>query len=232
MARQERVPRGVDRRTEIIESAASLFARAGVGSTSLADIAEAVGIKKGSLYYFFESKEDLVREVLLPVVEQPYRRLKEIVDGPGDPIQKITEGMAALGRAFGEHPERMQILVRERLKRQLSTETYEEIRSWKAAYTELWEQVLKEATDAGLFGELDEKIAAFGLIGSMNWMYAWFDPSGERSGEDVGRLLATHFLTGFLADRATTARRAVRQQQAALGAATRAPSRRPAREAK
>jgi len=225
----ETARRGTDRRTDIIECAAALFARQGVSNASLADIAAAVGIKKGSLYYFFESKEALLREVLLPVVEQPYRRLKEIVDGAGDPIEKITEGMVALGRAFGEHPERMQILVRERLGHQLSPEVYEEIRSWKAAYTELWERLLHEAVESGLFGELDEKIAAFGLIGAMNWMYAWFDPAGDLPGEEIGRLLAMHFLTGFLADGATTARRRVRRQQAAPRS-TSARTSRPARE--
>jgi len=228
---QEPARRGTDRRTEIIDCSATLFARHGVSNASLADIAAVVGIKKGSLYYFFESKEALLHDVLLPVVEEPYRRLKEIVDGPGDPIEKITEGMASLGRAFGEHPERMQILVRERLHQQLSAEAYEEIRSWKAAYTQLWEQLIRDAVDSGLFAELDEKIAAFGLIGAMNWMYAWFDPAGDLSGEEVGRRLAMHFLAGYLADSATTARRRVRRQQAALRAAAAARPKRSARGA-
>lgn len=195
------LPAGGDRRTEILERSAVLFAREGAANTPLSEIASAVGIKKGSLYYFFESKEALLLEVVRPVLEGPARELQSIVQGPGDVVFRLTEAMAALGRFFDTHPERMEILIRERLDRHLSSEANEEVRRWKAAYTDLWRRLLREGVEAGVFVACDDKITAFGQIGALNWMYAWFDPRGELSGEDIGRILAQQFLTGLLAER-------------------------------
>lgn len=196
------LPAGGDRRADILERAAVLFAREGVANTPLSEIANAVGIKKGSLYYFFEAKESLVFEVVRPVVEGPARELQAIVEGPGDVAFRLTEAMAALGRFFQAHPERMEILVRERLDRHLSPEANEEVRRWKAAYTDLWRRLLREGVQKGVFAaDLDDKITAFGQIGALNWMFAWFDPQGDLSGEEVGRILARQFLAGLLTER-------------------------------
>jgi AcrR family transcriptional regulator len=197
------LPAGADRKAEILERAAVLFARDGVASTPLSEIASAVGIKKGSLYYFFESKEALLLEVIRPVVEGPARELEAIVDGPGHAVFRLTEAMAALGRQFDIHPGRMEILIRERLDRHLSSEASEEVRRWKAAYTDFWRRLLRGGAAEGVFGPLDDKLTAFAHIGALNWMYAWFDPRGDLSGEEIGRRSARQFLTGLLADPAT-----------------------------
>ena len=191
---------GLSRRTEIMDRAAALFAEQGVAVTSMADIAAAVGIRKASLYHFYPSKGELLMEVLRPVVQQPYVELNAIVDGPGTVRDRFIEGMAALGRAFEQQGQRMQVLVRERLERHLSPAGFEEIRGWKWAYTELWHALVREGVETGVFRPTPDTITVFGLLGSLNWMYAWFDPEGQLRGEEVGRELAALFLTGLLAD--------------------------------
>lgn len=189
---------GETRRRYILERGAELFARVGVANAPLSAIAEASGIKKGSLYYFFESKEELLLDVLRPVVEEPTRELRAIVEGPGDVSYRLTEAMAALGRAFGQHPDRMQILVRERLQHHLAPASYEVVRQWKTAYTDLWRQLLREGVSSGVFPPLDDKIVVFGQLGALNWMFAWFDPAGNLTGEEIGRVLAHYALHGLL----------------------------------
>jgi AcrR family transcriptional regulator len=192
---------GRDRRSKIVGRATALFAEAGVANVSMADIAEAVGIQKPSLYHFFPSKEELLREVLLPVVDEPYAELRAIAESEADPAAKLIDGMVALGRAFGRYRSGMEILVREKLQRHLSARSYGEIMREKAAYTELWRQILREGVASGRFAPLDDKISAFAIIGSLNWMYAWFDPRGELSGEEVARRMAGGVLAGLLAGR-------------------------------
>lgn len=200
----------LSRRAAIIETAAALFARDGLGKASLGDIAKLVGIKKPSLYYFFDSREALLLEVLEPVVEQPYRELRRIVDSDADVPDKIIRAMASLGRVYSESPERMQILTRERLERHLSPDAFDTIQQAKIAYTRAWQELLREGIRTGIFDRLDVKVTSFGLIGTMNWMYAWFDPDGELSGEEVGEILARQWLGGLLSSRHTTVRRKVR----------------------
>lgn len=188
-----------DRRSEIVLRATALFADAGVANVSMNDIAEAVGIQKPSLYYFFPSKEELLRTVLLSVVDEPYEDLRRITESSFDPAQKVVDAMVALGRTFGRHRSGMEILVREKLERHLSPPAFREIMRKKAAYTELWRRILREGVASGRFAPLDDKIVAFAIIGSLDWMYAWFDPQGELSGGEIARRIASAFLLGLLA---------------------------------
>jgi AcrR family transcriptional regulator len=189
----------VDRRAAIRDKAATLFASQGIGDASMSDLAEAVGIRKASLYYFIPSKQDLLMEVLRPVVEEPYRDLRSIVESGAELSQRFREGAAALGDLFERQPERMEILVRGRLERHLSEEHMDEIRRWKAAYTDLWRALIAEGVRGGVFRPCDDKIASFAVIGALNWMYAWFSPSSPQTGADVARQIGDHFLRGLLA---------------------------------
>ena len=190
----------VDRRAEIRNKAAALFAAHGVADASMSELGSAVGIRKSSLYYFFPSKQDLVIEVLRPVLELPCRELSEIVASAGSVVERFIAGMAALGQAFEREPQRMEILVRGRLGRHLSDHQMEEIHAWKAEYTDLWRGLIREGVEDGLFRPCDDKIAAFALIGAMNWMYAWFTPSNPLTGAEIGHQVADHFLHGLLAN--------------------------------
>ncbi|QLL06729.1 TetR/AcrR family transcriptional regulator [Mycobacterium vicinigordonae] len=59
-----------DTRQRIQDAARSLFARQGVQRTSLQDIADELGITKPALYYHFESREDLIRSIVVPLIEE------------------------------------------------------------------------------------------------------------------------------------------------------------------
>jgi AcrR family transcriptional regulator len=205
-SRQNRTPRR-DRPGEILARATALFADAGVANVSMNDIADAVGIQKPSLYYFFPSKQELLRALLRPLVDEPYRELRAIAEGSGDAEQKVVEAMVALGRTFDRHRNGMEIVVREKLERHLSAAAFREVMRSKAAYTALWRGILREGVRSGRFAPLDDKIVAFAIIGSLDWMYAWFDPAGDLSGEQVARRIAATFLDGILTGRREASRR-------------------------
>jgi hypothetical protein len=83
----------------------------------------------------------------------------------------------------------------------------------KAAYTALWRGMLREGVRSGCFAPLDDKIVAFAIIGALDWMYAWFDPAGELSGEEVARRIAKTFLDGILVGRRKASRRKTRKRK-------------------
>lgn len=188
----------LDRRAEIRDRAAALFAARGFGDASMAELADAVGIRKSSLYHFFPSKQALLMEVLRPVLEVPCQELREVVASEGSVPERFRAGATALGGTFERQPERMDILVRGRLERHLAVEQMEEIRAWKAEYTDLWRSLIKEGVHAEVFRPCDDKIAAFALIGALDWMYAWFQPSRPFTGAEVGAQIADYFLHGLL----------------------------------
>src|SRR5215217_3230815 len=86
-SRRSRAPRR--RQNEILEAAAQVFHEKGYESTSIQDIADAVGILKGSLYYYITSKEDLLYEILQDVHQAGIKNLELIDAVDGTALEKI-----------------------------------------------------------------------------------------------------------------------------------------------
>lgn len=95
--------RGRERRQQILDESARLFAERGYHPTAVADIVESLGVGKGVFYWYFESKEDLFLEILASS-SQDLRRLQQaaIGDEP-DPLRRIELGIRASLRWFREH---------------------------------------------------------------------------------------------------------------------------------
>jgi len=68
-----------NRRTEILDAARKCFARHGFAKTTMEDIAQAVGMKAGSLYHYYNSKESIFRDVITHEADQMLLRLQQIV---------------------------------------------------------------------------------------------------------------------------------------------------------
>src|SRR3954471_18714428 len=90
--RRSRAPRR--RQQEILEAAARVFHEKGYESTSIQDIADAVGILKGSLYYYIDSKEDLLYEILEGIHAEALESVRKAT-AEGDPLQRIRAFVAA-----------------------------------------------------------------------------------------------------------------------------------------
>lgn len=173
-----------DRREHIIQVSMQLFCDNGIATTSMAEIAAAVGIKKASLYYFCANKEELVYEAVAPAVRLPYERLRKIVAADQSPPDKLVAAARSLGECFDRYPQSMACLVRERLERHITPTAYEEVMRYKRRYTNLWKRIIAEGMSSAHFRDADQKTVVFALLGSLNWMYAWHDPKGPLSAAD------------------------------------------------
>lgn len=80
-----------DTKQNILKAASQLFAETGFTATSMDDIAQAVGIKKATLYHHFESKEQLLKEILGSVSRRLTSQLQAVADSQGDTSQKLRQ---------------------------------------------------------------------------------------------------------------------------------------------
>ena len=101
--RHKLTQRGKERRLQLMDHAASLFAERGYHPTSVADIVESLSVGKGVFYWYFSSKEELFGEILREA-QQELRRCQEqaIADEP-DPLGRIELGIRASMRWLGDH---------------------------------------------------------------------------------------------------------------------------------
>ncbi|HPB46531.1 MAG: TetR/AcrR family transcriptional regulator [Microthrixaceae bacterium] len=96
-------PRGSQRRSQLIEFATRKFASDGYHPTSVADIVDGIGVGKGVFYWYFESKEMLLEQILRDAQRGLRQRQREAASAAPDPIEKLEFGIRAAVRWTAEH---------------------------------------------------------------------------------------------------------------------------------
>ena len=184
MPRSVRAPRVDNRLPLVLDAAARLFREKGYAATSMRDIASAVDMLPGSLYYHFASKEEL----LVAVYAEGVRRISETVaramDGERDPWTRLENGCVAHLEALLQASDYAQVVVRVRPS------------DAPAAARELvrlrngYEAIFRGMIDAlPLARGTDRRALRLMLIGALNWSQTWY-----RRGKDTPQRIAREFV--------------------------------------
>ncbi|MBO0700805.1 MAG: TetR/AcrR family transcriptional regulator [Zavarzinella sp.] len=137
----------IRRRAAILEAAIRVFARRGYRDTNLQDVADALGVAKGTLYLYYRGKEEL----FLAAVDRGMVRLRDHVrsaysDVP-DPLDRLEVAVRAYLEFFRDHPDLAELLIQERAEfRDRKTPTYHEHRRTNEA---AWQDVYRRLISAG-----------------------------------------------------------------------------------
>ncbi len=175
------------RRREVTREAAKLFAQKGYHGTSIGDIAEALGVQKGSLYSHIASKEDLLYETMREGAEAFHAALDAIPeDTPA--VDKIRLALRGHLRVVAEQLDVATVFVQE--WRYLEGERREEIVAERRRYEERIRDLFREGRELSeLRADLDETAAALLLLSAANWAYTWLQ-RGRDTDEIADRFFA------------------------------------------
>jgi AcrR family transcriptional regulator len=175
------------RREELTRTAARLFAERGFHGTSMGDLAQAMGVQKGSLYSLTGSKQELLQETL----RQGANAFQGALDGvpeEASAVERIRLALRAHLRVVAEQLDVATVFTRE--WRYLEGEARDAFLAERRRYEERWRALFREGVEAGeLRTDLDAAAAALLVLSAANWAYTWLTPGRD---------------TGELADRFTT----------------------------
>jgi AcrR family transcriptional regulator len=183
---------------EIIAAAAKVFQTKGYHAATVQDIADAVGILKGSLYHHFKSKEDLLYLIVKEPIARLYERMTDIAGSDLPASEKLRRAIRTQLEAFDQHHPHLFVYLRERdeMKRRFR----EQFKLSPKQYERCWQQILREGMKSGEFRpDLDVQVVSYGLLGMLNWLHNWYDPRGRLSVREVGDQLAALALAGLAA---------------------------------
>jgi TetR/AcrR family transcriptional regulator, cholesterol catabolism regulator len=179
-----RAPRQDNRRAQLLDAAARLFRARGFHATSMRDIAKAVGMLSGSIYYHFDSKE----EMLLAVYEEGKRRVAEAVDAAvaneAEPWQRLEAACAAHLRALIAHRDYTQVMIQTLPHEAGAAES--RIRDLRRDYEQRFRRLIDDLT---LPPDIDRHYLRLLLFGALNWSQVWY-----RTGGDSPEIVARRFL--------------------------------------
>ena len=167
----------MSRKEELSRQAARLFAEKGYHGTSIGDLAEALGVQKGSLYAHIEGKEDLLYETMRGGADAFHGALDAIPDD-APPADKIRLALRAHLRVVSEQLEVATVFVQE--WRYLEGPRLEEVAAERRRYEERIRELFREGRDLGeLRADLDVNAAALVFLSAANWAYTWLRPGAD-----------------------------------------------------
>jgi AcrR family transcriptional regulator len=200
-------PRARRRAGEIIDAAARVFAERGYHGASTQDIADVLGIRQASLYYYFGSKEEALEQVCMLGVEGFVERAAAIVGAPGNAAGRLRALIAAHLAPLGDRRDYVRVFLRER--GHLPDVARRRVGRLSRRLERLIEGVFAAGIVAGeLRADLDPRLATLALLGMCNAVPAWLPVEDGRSVDEVADAFATVLLDGTRARAA--ARRAPR----------------------
>ena len=165
------------RRDELTRQAARLFAEKGYHGTSIGDLAEAMGVQKGSLYAHIDSKADLLWQVARDGAAAFHAALDELDDAlPA--TEKIRLALRAHLRIVGEQLDVATVFIRE--WRYLGGERRDEFLAERRRYEERIRAFFREGRERGeLRTDLDDATATLLALSAANWAYTWIRPKTD-----------------------------------------------------
>jgi TetR/AcrR family transcriptional regulator, cholesterol catabolism regulator len=186
----------------IMDAAAKVFANGGFHGASTQDIADVLGIRQASLYYYFPSKEVALEEVCLRGVEGFLETAITIAGGSGTARDKITRLIRAHLTPLLDRRDYMRTFLNER--QHLPNESRRRIGRLSRAYERLIEDVLKAGVSDGEFRrDLNCRIATLALLAMTNAVAAWFSTEPKLSVDKIASEYARLFLSGIWSDMAS-----------------------------
>ena len=175
------------RRSELTRQAARLFAEKGYHGTSIADLAQAMGVKKASLYAHMEAKSDL----LWLVASDGSAAFHAALDAIPEELpatEKIRLALRAHLRVVAEQLDVATVFIRE--WRYLEGERLEQFLAERRRYEQRIRELFREGRELSeLRADLDEQAAALLFLSAANWAYTWLAP-GRDTNEIADRFYA------------------------------------------
>lgn len=196
----ERKPRE-ERWTELLQVATEVFYEKGYDAASLQDIADRLGMLKGSLYYYIRTKEDLLYEVINDQFQQGLANIQSLASQPGDPVERLYNIIVGHIDYTCRRLTGTAVLLHE--LDSLSADRQKSILGGEDAYRSVFVDLIRQGQERGLIrAEVDPRLASLSILGSLNWLYRWFRPGGEFSGRQIGSHFADMNVRGIATERA------------------------------
>ncbi|WP_373893525.1 TetR/AcrR family transcriptional regulator [Virgibacillus sp. CBA3643] len=180
------------KKEDILRMAVSVLSEKGYDGTTMEEIASKLLMTKGSVYYYFKDKQDLLYQSHVMLLE----RSIENVEGVQDPGLPVTE---KLRRAMIVHIEYI-LMERSGFEMMIKPEQYfldpqiETIFQLRDEYGKCFDQLILEGIEADAFGSVDVKIVRNIILGAMNWVTQWYSEDGKKDKKEIAEDIADYLL--------------------------------------
>ncbi|MEP6895397.1 MAG: TetR/AcrR family transcriptional regulator [Chloroflexota bacterium] len=183
-------------REDILEAAAQVFREKGFHGASMSDIAEAVDLRKASLYHHVTSKQEILSELLDRALQILLERISAIAVQNISADKKLKMMICEYLQILTENIDLASVLLFEH--RSLERRQQSRHIPNRDKFESLWRDVLTEGVRTKLFKCDDPGLTTRALLGIMNWTITWYRPDGEKTIEQIADNYSKLLLNGLL----------------------------------
>jgi len=199
-AKRRKRPRNADpqasTRVDILKSAAKAFRRLGYHGATVEQIAAALHMKKGNLYYYFKNKEEILFACHQYSLDRLAHLLEEIERGGAASDVKLRQLIDAFVHTILDELHGTALFLD---LEALSATHLRAVIARRDAFERGVRRVIEEGMASGAFANGDPKLLAFALFGAVNWIPRWYSPDGPASSQTIANLFADFFVGGLTA---------------------------------
>ncbi len=189
--------RGHNVKEKITAQSISLFEKKGFTETSIQDIVDSLGVTKGTFYYYFSSKEELLMDIHLGYIDGLLYNQEHILNDTSKSFkEKLSANVYMLITNITTQGAAAKIFFRE--MNNLSPEHLKLIEQKRDQFRLNIEGLIRSGMEKGeLRPDLNAPIITMGILGITNWSYQWFNPDGKCTDEEVAEIFVEMILKGI-----------------------------------
>jgi AcrR family transcriptional regulator len=181
-------------RVDILKSAAAAFRRLGYHGATVEQIAAALHMKKGNLYYYFRNKEEILFACHQYSLERLLTLLNEVEHSGLPPDEKIRHLIVASVHTILDELHGTALFLD---LEAMSPAHLKTIVSGRDRFDQGMRKVLEEGIRTGVFAQADAKLLSFAILGAVNWIPRWYSPEGPASSQEIADRFADYLISGL-----------------------------------
>ena len=176
------------RRDQILKTATRIFCEKTYHGTTLQEIANAVGMLKGSLYYYITSKEKLLANIILDALQTLNEDLLRVENADLTPVERLRQIVREHVKFNAKYREVGTLFLTER-NTISSLDEMDKMMQIFERRDKLIARTLREAIEAGVYRPVDIRITSLAIVGLCNSVLFWYRPSGRLSDDEISNTL-------------------------------------------
>jgi AcrR family transcriptional regulator len=193
-----RRPRNADphasTRVDILKSAAKAFRKLGYHGATVEQIATALHMKKGNLYYYFRNKEEILFACHQYSLDRLMHLLEEVEASNLHPDAQLRRLVSAFVHTILDELHGTALFLD---LEALSPAHLKAVIVRRDRFDHGVRQILENGMASGLFSRSDPKLLTFALMGAVNWIPRWYSPEGPATSQEIADAFADYFIAGL-----------------------------------
>ena len=156
---------GIERKQQLLDAAARLFAERGYAETRILDICREAGVAKGLFYWYFETKEAVFRDLAADLRLRLRREQARAMDASADALVQLRQGSEASVRFMAAHAQAFALIAVENVDRQF----VDDLRRGTEIHADDTARLVRRGVDAGLVRDEDPRMLAYAVLTTVGW---------------------------------------------------------------